>query len=155
VRIDLVNNVWNRKVVSVFRAAVYTEERDAAKLQETVVKLIPYNVCSRPDWYGNVFQHRQIVCAGYESGGKDGCVGDGGGPLQCVAKDARWRLVGVSTGGDGCAKPKKPGIYTKINDFDTYHWIRLRVKVIGHIVHVSHCKGPFKLQTGQREWPCA
>jgi len=154
VRIDLVNNVWNRKVVSVFRAAVYTEERDAAKLQETVVKLIPYNVCSRPDWYGNVFQHRQIVCAGYESGGKDGCVGDGGGPLQCVEKGGKWILAGVSSGGDSCAKPKKPGIYTKI-DRDAILWIKLHAKVIGHIVHVSHCKGPFKLQTGQRKWPCA
>ena len=124
-RIDLVNNVGNRKVVSVFRAAVYTGERDAAKLQETVVQLISYRVCRRPDWYGNLIQHRSIWCAGYKRGGRDGCGGDAGGPLQCVGKDARWRLVGVSDGGDGCAKPKKPGIYTKVSA--ALRWIRINI----------------------------
>ena len=115
-RIDLVKDVGNRKVVSLFRAAMYTEERDAAKLQETVVQVISSTVCMRPDWYGNLFQHQSMLCAGYQSGGKDGCVGDGGGPLQCFdEKIRRWSLVGVSSGGDSCAKPKKPGIYTNLD----------------------------------------
>ncbi|XP_067000673.2 uncharacterized protein [Anabrus simplex] len=42
-------------------------------------------------------------------GEKDTCSGDSGGPLVCEGV-----LTGVIEGGDGCAKPEKPGTYTNV-----------------------------------------
>jgi len=94
------------------------------ELHEVEADIISMDVCTRPDWYGidedNPFVQK-LICAGYEEGGRSFCSGDSGGPLQCQARDGRWRLVGVvSIFGGGilghpmCAFPKKPGVYVKI-----------------------------------------
>lgn len=57
-----------------------------------------------------------------ETGGVDSCFGDSGGPAVLNGK-----LIGIVMGGDGCARPGYPGIYTKISAF--YDWI---MKNMGH-----------------------
>lgn len=57
-----------------------------------------------------------VFCAGYDKGGKDTCQGDSGGPLA-VFKYEKMTLVGVTSGGEGCARPKLPGIYTRISAY--------------------------------------
>nr|CAD7424305.1 unnamed protein product [Timema monikensis] len=50
------------------------------------------------------------ICAGYlEEGGQDACSGDSGGPMVCSGF-----LTGIVSGGDGCAQPGAPGVYTEV-----------------------------------------
>lgn len=53
-----------------------------------------------------------MVCAGLRQGGKDACSADSGGPLLIGG-----RLAGIVSWGDGCALPRKPGVYTRVSAF--------------------------------------
>lgn len=51
-----------------------------------------------------------MLCAGYKKGGIDACQMDSGGPLVIGNK-----LIGIISWGSGCAKPGKPGVYTRVS----------------------------------------
>uniref|UniRef100_A0A8C2FX73 trypsin n=1 Tax=Cyprinus carpio TaxID=7962 RepID=A0A8C2FX73_CYPCA len=57
--------------------------------------------------YGEITKN--MFCAGFDKGGKDACQGDSGGPVVCGGQ-----LKGVVSFGNGCAKPKYPGVYTEV-----------------------------------------
>ncbi|XP_048489361.1 trypsin, alkaline C-like [Plutella xylostella] len=57
-----------------------------------------------------------MICAGIlDVGGKDACQGDSGGPLYHDGC-----LVGVVSSGRSCAKPKYPGVSTRVSAFTTW-----------------------------------
>ena len=65
-----------------------------------------------------------VMCAGFEKGGKDSCQGDSGGPLM-IKEDGRLVVVGVVSAVIGCARPKLPGIYSRVNSY--IDWIKSNV----------------------------
>lgn len=58
------------------------------------------------------YNQQWMVCAGYPQGGIDGCQGDSGGPMI-----AHGRLLGISSWGEGCGLPNKPGVYTRVMSY--------------------------------------
>jgi secreted trypsin-like serine protease len=62
--------------------------------------------------YGKVYQPPVMVAAGKK--GKDTCFGDSGGPLFDRVS-GRYRQIGITSFGYGCATTRFPGVYTEVN----------------------------------------
>lgn len=58
------------------------------------------------------------ICAAIPEGGKDACQGDSGGPLVVDG-----RLAGITSWGNGCALPGRPGVYTEVAAYR--QWVAL------------------------------
>ncbi|XP_011497790.1 PREDICTED: trypsin-like isoform X1 [Ceratosolen solmsi marchali] len=63
-----------------------------------------------------------MLCAGYLEGGRDACQGDSGGGLLC-----QGFLTGVVSGGEGCAWPRLPGLYSDVKFYA--FWIKQHVNL--------------------------
>lgn len=94
------------------------------ELQKVSVPLYSHQKCKQ-----DLAKHRgapkitkDMICAGYEEGGKDACGNDSGGPL--VHKNI---LVGVVSWGNGCAQSRSPGIYARVAIAED--WIRETMKL--------------------------
>ncbi|KAM9477497.1 plasminogen activator, urokinase a [Clarias gariepinus] len=88
-------------------------------MKETKVQVLPQSVCEREDYYGKRVTENQF-CAASPKWTEDACQGDSGGPLLCEA-NGRMFLFGVISWGEECAKKFKPGVYTKVTNYN--NWI--------------------------------
>ncbi|CAL4223885.1 unnamed protein product, partial [Meganyctiphanes norvegica] len=83
----------------------------SATLQEVVVPTMSNRKCRSK--YGSQIKDN-MICAGYTKGGKDSCQVDSGGPL-ITADGSYYRQIGVVSWGYGCAMPRYPGVYARVN----------------------------------------
>ncbi|XP_077468230.1 transmembrane protease serine 4a isoform X2 [Stigmatopora argus] len=99
----------------------YLEENGniSPSLQKANVPLIERSKCSSPAVYGRAITQR-MICAGFLEGRVDACQGDSGGPLVHF-KSSKWYLVGVVSWGVGCARERRPGVYSNVEEM--LNWI--------------------------------
>lgn len=116
---------------------VHAEYTQADSLRQVVVKIISPQVCKRRGWYSKSFYEPTMLCAGYAAGGRDACLGDSGGPLQCFDMGGRWKLAGVVSYGNGCAKKNKPGVYTSIAKL--LNWIKAYIPSRPLYYYILYC----------------
>ncbi|KFQ23020.1 Transmembrane protease serine 12, partial [Mesitornis unicolor] len=89
----------------------------SAVLKEAQVDIIPSSVCNASDAYAGLINEK-MICAGSMSGGIDTCQGDSGGPLVCYHRGTnKYYLIGISSFGFGCGRPKFPGIYVRLSPY--------------------------------------
>ncbi len=85
-------------------------DNESPLLQEVNVPIVSEDQCAAA--YPSVGDFGTQICAGSTRGGLDSCQGDSGGPL--LVRDTanqRWLHAGITSWGEGCALPGKPGIY--------------------------------------------
>jgi secreted trypsin-like serine protease len=63
-----------------------------------------------------------MIVAGYLDGFIDGCQGDSGGPMvvRDLTSSVGYRLAGVTSFGEGCARARYPGVYAKVSNFEDW-----------------------------------
>jgi len=88
------------------------------QLQQATIQQLPS--CSNV--YANFYPSAQI-CAGVQDGTVDTCQGDSGGPLVYQPRRSnQWYIVGITSYGNGCARPYYPGVYTRVSAY--LSWIQ-------------------------------
>jgi trypsin len=103
-------------VVANFTVAGWGTTREGSsslpmKLQKVDVPNVTEAICNVA--YNGEITPR-MICAGFEAGLKDSCQGDSGGPMFETRNGVNV-LVGTVSWGEGCARPKKYGVYGKVS----------------------------------------
>uniref|UniRef100_A0A7M4FPA6 pancreatic elastase II n=1 Tax=Crocodylus porosus TaxID=8502 RepID=A0A7M4FPA6_CROPO len=89
-------------------------------LQQGHLLVVPYPICSSPDWWGTVVK-TNMICAGGD-GVISSCNGDSGGPLNCQRADGNWEVNGIVSFGSslGCNYYHKPSVFTRVSAFNDW-----------------------------------
>ncbi|KAF3837585.1 hypothetical protein F7725_005049, partial [Dissostichus mawsoni] len=98
------------------------------KLQEGEVRIISLSQCQ--SYFDMKTITPRMLCAGYEAGTVDSCMGDSGGPLRrplvCSDSSGRWTLFGLTSWGSVCfSKVLGPGVYSNVTHFTS--WIQQQI----------------------------
>ncbi|XP_034563344.1 serine protease 33 [Notolabrus celidotus] len=92
-------------------------------LQEVQVPIISQSSCQemyRMHPTERVDIQHDMICAGFQEGGKDSCQGDSGGPLVCQMVNGTWVQAGVVSFGLGCAHANQPGVYARVTSYSSF-----------------------------------
>lgn len=80
------------------------------QLHFVAVPIVDDDLCAQTN---NLVNRQTMICAGrFVEGGADSCQQDSGGPLV-----VNGVLHGVVSWGNGCARPKSPGVYARVAHF--------------------------------------
>jgi len=99
-------------LVAVGMGRLMTNGNVPAYLQEVTVQAVDHNTCNEK--YSGTIDAAFQLCAGVAGGGKDTCQGDSGGPLVTIVNGVHT-LIGITSGGEGCAEAEYPGFYARVS----------------------------------------
>ncbi|XP_076661645.1 uncharacterized protein LOC143365400 [Halictus rubicundus] len=109
-------------------------------LQEVQLPVISTEECRRKTLFLPLYRITVgMLCAGLKDGGRDACLGDSGGPLVCSGSDNKYTLHGITSNGYGCARPGRPGVYTKVHHY--LPWIQHTISREDIRSMMVSCKG--------------
>ncbi|XP_042874556.1 transmembrane protease serine 11B-like protein isoform X2 [Penaeus japonicus] len=94
----------------------YDTKETPTTLQEVALDVITVDLCKTTE---SLPSDTTVICA--LTANKDTCSGDSGGPLVTQLCDGRWAQVGIVSYGFECARPSRPGVYTKVSAY--FDWI--------------------------------
>lgn len=94
-------------------------------LQKVDIEVIPQDECNGELMYNGLIKPDEMLCAGDRDGGKDACFGDSGAPLIELDGNGGYKQVGVVSFGAGCARPDRPGVYSRVST--AYNWIHEQI----------------------------
>ncbi|NXB09279.1 ACRO protein, partial [Cnemophilus loriae] len=113
-------NCW----VAGWGATTARSQDSSDRLQEAKVQFIDVQLCNSSRWYAGEI-HTYNFCAGAANTTlivSAPLQGDSGGPLMCQDNNADyWWVIGITSWGKGCARARRPGVYTSTQYF--YNWI--------------------------------
>ena len=102
-------------------------------LRQVDMPIVDDETCGAPEANGSDLISDVMLCAGLAEGGVDSCQGDSGGPLLVhtgagtetgdATSAEGWKLAGIVSFGEGCARPDKYGVYTELANFGIRSWI--------------------------------
>ncbi|KAJ8687238.1 hypothetical protein QAD02_023032 [Eretmocerus hayati] len=95
------------------------------QLRKVELPIMSEEECLRSE-YPKTRVTRNMFCAGYLEGKKDSCAGDSGGAFNVRKGNGAMDLVGIVSFGRGCARPKFPGVYTKVSNY--LSWIDRQIQ---------------------------
>ena len=96
----------------------------SSTLREILVPILADDRCDALGGFYDRFDRRSMLCGGNLEGGEDACNGDSGGAMTSPIRGGGWRLSGIVSTGEGCARPNAPGIYSRIAGNTLGIWIR-------------------------------
>lgn len=96
-------------------AMVAAMARTQFEFIEAKLPIVDDDTCKKS--YGDRIDPARNICAGFATGGVDSCQGSGGGPLIAFDQSGRKYQVGITSWGEGCGRPGKYGVYTRVSAF--------------------------------------
>lgn len=87
-------------------------------LMQVNVPIVSNEVCNQA-YPGEITEN--MICAGFEQGGKDSCQGDSGGPMVVRKGKEGYIQAGIVSWGYGCALAGYYGVYTRVSKYT--EWI--------------------------------
>lgn len=93
-------------------------------MMKTEVELVDLETCNDLSFPGGgpyIFNMDQVFCAGHRTSGRNTCQGDSGGPAMARVKGV-WKVAGIVSYADGCARAKKPTVFTRVSYYSD--WLR-------------------------------
>lgn len=98
-------------------------------LHQVNVPLVTAETCTSAYQSKGYAMTENMICAGYQAGGKDACSGDSGGPLVIREDEedetSEWIQVGIISWGKGCAQADAYGVYTHVARFQS--WVDVQI----------------------------